>query len=194
MSPANCMGRMPRYPRRMLFTEVLTTFAEFFERENIRWAIAGGLAVGAWGYKRYTDDIDFVVSGSERERVVAFAESLGYETTHASEGFSNHIHPAEDFGHVDVIYLYDRTETELFAAATKRVVLPALTALVISPEHIAMMKAAAIRDRPARSYGDARDVEYLLTLPTIDRERVRAYFERMGLLTIFNAIDHQRKR
>jgi hypothetical protein len=162
----------------MLFTEVLTTFAEFFERENIRWAIAGGLAVGAWGYKRYTDDIDFVVSGSERERVVAFAESLGYETTHASE----------------VIYLYDRTETELFAAATKRVVLPALTALVISPEHIAMMKAAAIRDRPARSYGDARDVEYLLTLPTIDRERVRAYFERMGLLTIFNAIDHQRKR
>ena len=178
----------------MKFTEVLTEFAEFFEREKIPWAIAGGLAVGAWGYQRYTDDIDFVVSGSERERVVAFAESLGYETTHASEGFSNHIHPAADLGHVDVIYLYDRTETELFAAATERVVLPGLAALVISPEHIAMMKAAAIRDRPARSYGDARDVEYLLTLPTIDREKVRAYFERMGLLTIFDAIDHQRNR
>jgi len=143
----------------MQFTEVLTTFAEFFEREKIRWAIAGVLAVGAWGYQRYTDDIDFVVSGSERERVVAFAESLGYETTYASEGFSNHIHTVADWGHVDMLYLYDRTETELFAAATSRVVLPGLTAPVITPEHIAMMKAAAIRDRPERSFGDARDVE-----------------------------------
>jgi hypothetical protein len=178
----------------MQFTEVLTTFAEFFEREKIRWAIAGGLAVGAWGYQRYTDDIDLVASGSERERVVAFAESLGYETTHASEGFSNHIHSVEDLGHIDMLYLYDRTETELFAAATKRVVLPGLTAPVISAEHIAMMKAAAIKSRPERSFGDARDVEFLLTLPTIDREKVRAYFERVGLLRIFNAIDHQRKR
>src|SRR5882757_7609750 len=176
----------------MQFTEVLKTFANFFEREEIPWAIAGGLAVAAWGYQRATNDIDFVVPGTERGRVVACAESLGYETTYASEGFSNHIHPVEDFGHVDMLYLYDRTATELFAAATKRVVLPGLTAPVISAEHIGMMKAAAMKSRPARSFGDARDVEYLLTLPTTDREAIRNYFDRMGLLRIFNAIDPQR--
>src|SRR3954470_20224454 len=128
MSPANCMGSEPRYPRQMQFETVLRTFGDFFEREQIPWAIAGGLAVAAWGYQRATHDIDFVVSGSEQLRVVAFAESLGYETTYASEGFSNHIHPVDDFGHVDLLYLYGRTAAELFEAATKRVVVGGVSA------------------------------------------------------------------
>jgi predicted nucleotidyltransferase len=181
----------PRYPQVMRFSEVLTTFAEFLDREQIPWAIAGGLAVAAWGYQRATHDIDFVIAGADRERVTAFAESLGYETTYASEGFSNHIHPSEDFGHVDLLYVYGPTATEMFAAATKRVIVGTVTAPVISAEHLAMMKAAAIKDHPERSFGDARDVEYLLTLADIDREAIRDYFERLDLLKIFNAIDHE---
>jgi len=177
----------------MRFSEVLTTFAEFFERERIPWAIAGGLGVGAWGYQRATGDIDFVVPGSERDKAIAFAESLGYETRYASQGFSNHDHPSEDFGHVDLLYVHGSTAEEMFAAATKRVVVGTVAAPVISAEHIAMMKGAAIKNNPARSYGDAADIEYLLTLPGIDREKIRNYFERLGLLKIFDAIDHTRK-
>jgi hypothetical protein len=43
----------------MQFDAVLRTFAEFFERGKIPWAIAGGLAVAAWGYQRATQDNRF---------------------------------------------------------------------------------------------------------------------------------------
>jgi hypothetical protein len=176
----------------MQFTEVLTTFAEFFEREKIRWAIAGGLAVAAWGYERGTQDMDFVISGDDRKKVTAFAESLGYETVYASDSFSHHLHHTEAFGRVDAIYVNGRTADDMFANATMRVTAGSVLAPVISAEHIAMMKAFAIKAIPTRLRADSRDIEFLLTLPGIDREAVRNYFARFGLLEIFDDIDSAR--
>jgi hypothetical protein len=178
----------------MQFTKVLTTFADFFERERIRWAIAGGVAIAAWGYERGTQDMDFVVSGEDRERVTSFAESIGYETVHTSESFSNHVHPTEALGRVDAIYVNGRTAEDMFAAATMRVAASNVVAPVISAEHLAMMKAFAIKNNPTRRYSDARDIEFLLTLPGIDREAVRNYFARFGLLELFDDIDSARHR
>jgi hypothetical protein len=192
MSPANCKGRMPRYPRPMKFTEVLTTFAEFFEREKIRWAIAGGVAVAAWGYERGTQDMDFVISGDDRMKVTTFAESLGYETVYASDSFSHHLHPTEAFGRVDAIYLNGRTADDVFAKATMRVAAGKLLAPIVSAEHIAMMKAFAIKNDRSRLRADARDIEFLLTLPGINRDEVRNYFARFGLLELFDDIDSAR--
>jgi hypothetical protein len=173
----------------MQFSEVLAMFAGFFERERIPWAVAGGLAVAAWGYQRATQDIDFVISGAAREKVTAFAESIGYETIHASESFSHHVHPTEDFGRVDALYVYGRTAEDMFASATRRVAAGKIAVPVVSAEHIAMMKAFAIKANPTRRRSDARDVEFLLTLPGIDREAIRNYFARFGLLELFDDID-----
>jgi hypothetical protein len=173
----------------MQFDAVLRMFGDFFERERIRWALAGGLAVAAWGYQRNTHDIDFVISGADREKVVAFAESAGYETIHSSEAFSHHVHSTEDFGRVDALYVYGQTALEMFASATKRIAAGKVSVPVISPEHIAMMKAFAIKANPTRRKGDARDVEFLLTIPGINREAIRNYFARFGLLEFFDDID-----
>jgi hypothetical protein len=178
----------------MQFDAVLRTFAEFFEREKIPWAIAGGLAVAAWGYQRATQDIDFLIDGSDRGRIMAFAESLGYETIHASEAFSHHIHPSEAFGRVDALYVYGRTAEDMFAAATRRLAAGKVTTPVISAEHIAMMKAFAIKNNPSRRLSDSRDVEFLLTLPDINREAVRNYFARFGLLEVFDDIERKGNR
>lgn len=173
----------------MQFDAVLRMFGDFFEREHIQWAVAGGLAVAAWGYQRTTHDIDFVVSGVSREKVTAFAESAGYETIHSSEGFSHHVHPIEDFGRVDALYVYGQTAEEMFASATKRLAAGKVSVPVISAEHIAMMKAFAIKANPTRKRGDARDVQFLLSLPGINREAIRNYFARFGLLEFFDDID-----
>lgn len=71
---------------RMQFAEVLRTFAGFFEKEGIRYAVAGGLAVQAWGNSRPTHDVDFVIDGTMQSVAIRFAESLGYETAFVSEG------------------------------------------------------------------------------------------------------------
>jgi hypothetical protein len=51
------------------------------------------------------------------------------------------------------------------------------------------MKVQAIKNAPRRVSIDVPDIEYLLTLPGVDRRLVRDYFERAGLLRIFDVIE-----
>jgi hypothetical protein len=71
----------------------------------------------AWGHARTTNDVDFAIDLSNAQRVQAFAESLGYETLHASSGFSNHRHPSLAFGNVDFIYVAGDTAEQVFDGA-----------------------------------------------------------------------------
>jgi hypothetical protein len=171
----------------MQFDEVLRTFAHFFEAEGIRYALAGGNAILAWGHNRPTHDADFAVDGLHRTRVISHAESLGYRTTFASAGFSNHHHIDDALGHVDCLYVYGDTADALFAAAeirtTMGVALP-----VLRPEHLIAMKVNAMKHSPMRVLIDAPDIAYLLTLPGIDRNRIREYFSQHGLLKIYDEL------
>ncbi|HEX6099405.1 MAG TPA: hypothetical protein VF432_24025 [Thermoanaerobaculia bacterium] len=45
----------------MKFDEVLRRFSAFFEAEGIRYALAGGNAMLAWGHQRLTNDVDFAM-------------------------------------------------------------------------------------------------------------------------------------
>jgi hypothetical protein len=177
---------------RMRFDEVLRTFSEFFEREGIRYSLAGGLALLAWGHARTTNDVDFVVELANAQRVQTFAESLGYETTHASSGFSNHRHPDGGFGAVDFIYVTGTTADQVFDGATRRpavgVDLP-----VTRPEHLIAMKVLAMKNRAMRVLVDAPDIGFLLSLPGVDRAKVRDYFQQHGLLKIYDALENERR-
>lgn len=131
----------------MQFNEVLRTFAEFFEREGIRYALAGGNAVLAWGHDRLTHDADFVVEGRHSRHVIAYAESLGYRTTFVSAAFSNHHHTDDTLGHVDLLYVYGETAEAMFAAAEIRQTV-GISPPVLRPEHIIAMKVHAMKNRP----------------------------------------------
>jgi hypothetical protein len=178
----------------MQFDEVLRTFSDFFQRESIRYAVAGGLAIHAWGRSRTTQDIDFAVDGRWQRRVIAFAESIGYATLHISEGYSNHEHPQETFGRVDLLYLYGTTADRVFEAAAHRMVAGTTEVPVPKPEHLIAMKVQAIKNAPRRVSIDVPDIEYLLTLPGIDRPTIRDYFEQAGLLRIFDVLEKEAGR
>ena len=175
----------------MQFDEVLRTFARFFEEEGIRYAIAGGLAVHAWGRSRTTHDIDFVVDGSVQSRVIGFSESIGYRTLHVSAGYSNHEHREETFGRVDFMYVYGDTAERVFADASQRLIAGQAEAPVPKPEHLIAMKVQAIKNAPKRVSIDVPDIEFLLRLPGVDRSRVRDYFDRAGLLRIYDVIERE---
>ena len=175
----------------MRFDEVLRTFAAFFSREGIRYAVAGGLAIHAWGRSRTTRDIDFVVEGAAQDRIIAFAENLGYRTLYVSGGYSNHEHPNQDFGIVDFMYVYGDTAERVFAEATHRIVAGDAGAPVPKPEHLIAMKVQAIKNAPRRVPIDVPDIAYLLSLPGVDRAKVRDYFDRAGLLRIYDVLDKE---
>ncbi|HYC60938.1 MAG TPA: nucleotidyl transferase AbiEii/AbiGii toxin family protein [Thermoanaerobaculia bacterium] len=178
----------------MQFEEVLRTFTEWFEREGIRFAIAGGLAIHAWGRSRTTQDIDFAIDGTARDRAIAFAESIGYVTLYVSDGYSNHEHPDQAFGRVDLMYLYGSTADRVFNDAARRLVAGDSEAPVPKPEHLIAMKVQAMKNAPRRVSIDVPDIEYLLTLPGIDRAAVRDYFQRAGLLRILDVIEKDARR
>jgi hypothetical protein len=173
---------------RMQFDVVLRTFSELFAREGIRYAVIGGLAMQAWGSSRFTKDADLVVDAANRDRVIAWMESLGYETLHVSMGYSNHTHTSEHFGRVDFMYASGDTAERIFAAATEKPVIGDCVLPVASAEHLAMMKAIAMKNAPRRALYEGEDVRHLLKLPGVDRAAIRDYYARQGLLELFDAI------
>ncbi|HEY4715963.1 MAG TPA: nucleotidyltransferase [bacterium] len=65
----------------LFFIESLKHLKSIFEKRNIDYAILGGLAAGAWGRSRATDDIDLVVFISEKdlEEIVRNLKDNGFE-------------------------------------------------------------------------------------------------------------------
>lgn len=176
----------------MKFDEVLRTFSAFFEKEGIRYALAGGTALLAWGHQRLTHDVDFAIDGVRRDQAVAYAEALGYETTFAGEGYSNHHHPNTDFGHVDFLYLYGSTADALFGATSRRNTL-GVDLPVLRPEHLIAMKVHAMKSRPMRVLIDAPDIAFLMGIAGVDRQKVREYFSQQGLLKIYDELEKERR-
>lgn len=87
----------------MKFREVFQLLAERFEREHIDYALVGVFALKAYGYVRATQDVDFIVRTEAQDKVVAYVESLGYETLHQPPDFSNHIRALSNLGRTDPI-------------------------------------------------------------------------------------------
>jgi len=176
----------------MQFDEVLRTWRDFFEREHIRYAVIGGLAMQAWGRSRFTNDADIAVERRARERVIDHAESLGYETIHVSEGYSNHLHSKERFGRIDFMYVDTRTADQIFQRAVEKPIANDVAMVVAAPEHLAMMKIIAIKNNPPRAAYEAEDIRLLINLPGVDTDSVRDYFDQHGMLEMWNAIKRAR--
>ncbi len=165
----------------MDFRKVLDTITRFLDERGVRYALAGAFALSAYGLSRATQDIDFVVDLGCQPDLIAFLESLGYETLHRSEGYSNHLHSLPGLGRVDFIYVAEPTASRLFERATV-VALFGRTIRVPRPEHLAAMKILAMKNDPTRTFQEMADLQHILGLPGVDVNEIRAHFQRHELL------------
>ncbi|HMB52089.1 MAG TPA: hypothetical protein VKU40_02150 [Thermoanaerobaculia bacterium] len=165
----------------MDFRRVAETVAEFFTARELPFAVVGGVALHAYGLSRTTYDLDLLTSSEAQAEVVAFLESLGYETLYRSAGFSNHNHPRQEWGRVDVVYVEGDTLQQMFAGVERKPAM-GLDLPVPRAEHLAAMKLHALRNDPDRAAQDFADLRYLIHLPEVDQEEVKGYFARQGML------------
>jgi hypothetical protein len=163
------------------FRRVLETLMAFFERERIRFAVVGAFGLAAYGRARATADLDVATERQVQARLVAFLESLGYETLHVSEGYSNHLHRDPVLGRVDMIYVGGDTGRQLFDGCRALLHLGDRAVPVPRAEHLAAMKVHAMKNDPSRTLQELADIRFLLTLPEVDEAEVRGYFARAGL-------------
>jgi hypothetical protein len=173
----------------MDFEKVLDLISGFFDDRERPWAVVGGLAMVAYGFGRTTLDVDILASGSDQDALVGFLETQGYSTIHRSTGFSNHRSDEPERGQVDVIYVRGATEESLFAAISMKSIGPGRVIPVPSPEHLAALKAFAIRNDPMRVAGELEDIRFLLGLHGIDTEAVHDAIRRYGLEELLDRLD-----
>ena len=172
----------------MNFSRVIEAVAGFLDRENVRFALAGAFALHAYGLSRATADLDFVTEARVRERLVAFLESLGYETLYSSSGYSNHLHTNTEMGRVDLIYVEGETARRLFDSQGASLCLGGRDLRVPRAEHLAAMKVHAMKNDPGRALQEMADIRFLLQLDGVDEEEIRDYFEKAGLKDRFDEI------
>ena len=175
------------YPRRnggwiLDFARVFGRVAALLDEHGLCCAIVGGLSLHAYGRNRATFDLDIVTGGEAQPHLVAFLEGLGYETVHASPGYSNHSHPDPDWGDVDVVYVDTETLRRLLVESSRTLRLGDREVVVPRAEHLIAMKMQAIRNDPTRELQDLADIQYLLGLPETNRGVARGYFEKAGML------------
>ena len=173
----------------MDFAAVLEPIADRLERQGHPFALAGGLALAAFGIARSTLDLDLLVPAEAREDVLALMKELGYETLHASQGYSNHLHAQPGLGRVDFIYVRGDTRDKIFDGAQPAEGPGGRPVLVPRAEHLAAMKALAMKSDPERRLQDLADIERLLRLPGVDRSEVRDVFERHGMLAFWRELE-----
>ncbi len=172
----------------MDFKGVLNTLIQFLEARQTPLALIGGLSMAAYGSPRTTLDLDLAVSAEIQDELVSFLESLGYETLYRSSGYSNHQHPIETLGRVDIVYLRNSTARTLFAEVRKIPGPGGLEVPVLKPEHLAAMKIFAMKNDASRRFRELADIQFLLSLPGVDREEIRRYFTLYGLEKDFEEI------
>jgi hypothetical protein len=173
----------------MDFEGQLSSISAFLDEHGFRHALVGALALAAYGLHRTTLDLDLAVEARAQNEVVGFLESRGYETLHRSPGYSNHFHPDPTRGRVDFVYVDPQTADALFSAARSFPGPGGRAILVPRPEHLAAMKALATKNDPSRALRDLADVRFLLDLPGVDRDEIRGYFEKNGLLHLFDELE-----
>ncbi len=171
---------------------VLENLLDFFDKEEIDFALIGAFALQAYGYVRATQDIDFVVRGEGQERVVRFLELLGYETLYRSKGFSNHVHQLASLGRIDFLYVEAETAGKLFSGTKPTLIFEGLSVPVVRPEHLIALKIFAMKNDPERSFREMADIQQLLSLVEIDVDEVKGYFEKYGQLEKFYELTGRR--
>lgn len=172
----------------MDFAATLRAVGDRLEAAGHPAVLIGGHALAAHGIVRATLDLDLLVPDTAQRDVLRLMRDLGYDELHASVGYSNHQHSDPEWGRVDFVYVGEGTATKILAAARQLEGPGGVPVQVPAPEHLASMKALAIKNDPDRSRQEIADIQALLRVPGIDRDEVREFFSRHGLLSYWDEL------
>ena len=172
----------------MDFRLVLEKLLAAFEEHGVRYALMGGLALGAWGVPRGTVDIDFLVLKDDLEKIDTIMRSLGYELRYRSENVSQFLSPVKIFGEVDYLHAFRSPSLGMLKRAQVRKLFGEfLDVRFLKIEDVIGMKVQAIANNENRKAVDMADIEALLSLhgAAVDWNLIGEYFALFGFSGIF---------
>jgi hypothetical protein len=175
---------------------LLTLAAEFFDRNNIAYALTGSQASIAYGEQRFTADIDVVVKLDQR-KLAAILASFPSPEFYVSEvaatnavtngGQFNIIHP--DSGQkIDVIVPRDPAWPDDFVRRRQMLLENHVRVWFVSPEDLILRKMGFFQEGGSEKH--LRDIASMLRISgkAIDREYIDQWAAALGLEGIWTRI------
>lgn len=175
----------------MDFKLVLKELLNAFTEQNIRYALMGGFALGAWGVPRGTVDIDLLVHREDMEKVDRIMQGLGYECKYRSENVSQYISPLNIFGEVDFLHAFRTPSLGMLQRAEGRALFSDNIAIkVLKIEDLIGFKVQAIANNESRKAVDLQDIEALMEMhgKEINWPLIEEYFALFGFNELFEEL------
>ncbi len=163
-----------------------------FEEREVRYALIGGLALGLWGIRRPTENLNFLVHRDNLDEVDRIMLGLEYEPLMRSENCSRYTSPLAAFGEVDFLHAFRPASLEMLDRARQVEAFDgALTIRVVLPEDLIGLKVQALANDARRRSSDLADIEAILDVhgQTLDWEKIRAYFAIFELSSLFGELE-----
>ncbi len=169
----------------MDFRIVLSSLLPRLRARKVRYAIAGGVAVGILARPRATKDLDLLVCADDLQAAHDCVIEMGFERFQLTRSFSRYESELADLGLVD----FQHAEGRVMEAMVRRARSHAYQGVagrvrVITPEDLIGLKAVAIANNPNRRAGDYADMVSLVRAGRrrIDWTRVSSYFAQLNLM------------
>lgn len=167
----------------MDFRVALEKLLSLFERDHVRYALIGGMALGVWGVPRGTVDVDFLVHRADMERVAAIMQALGYECRYRTENVSQYVSPLKIFGEVDFLHAFRVPSLSMLERAEVRKVFDeSISVKVVKVEDLIALKVQAMANDESRRSLELSDIKSLLAMhgSTLDWDLLADYFALFG--------------
>ena len=166
----------------MDFRAVLKLVGEDFRKEEIRYALMGGFALGAAGVHRATIDLDFLVLRDDQQKVDAIMRAHGYKCVYKSGDVAQYVSKDKLFGEVDFILAHRNISCKMIERAQEKEMF-SLKVRVLRPEDIIGLKIQALANDKTRAAKEYLDIESLLNFykKKLDWAALKDYFKLFDL-------------
>lgn len=147
----------------MDFLTSISRLAAELEREGIRFALIGGLAMALRGVERATFDADFILMLEDLPRAHVILSTAGYTREFHSENVSHYFHPASALARVDILHAFRGPSLGMLQRAQRLPLAPGCALPVVQVEDLIGLKVQALVNNPDRALGDWNDIYRLVS-------------------------------
>ncbi len=162
-----------------------------FQEQSIDFAVIGGLALQQFGVTRTTNDIDFLVLISDKDKVKEVMKKLHYDLKHESIDVLNFFSKHSSFDRIDFLIAHRKYALAMLERAALREVLDgAFKIKFLKPEDQIGLKVQSSKNDPERYHQDMADIKALMKINynDLDMSLVKEYFSLFNREPEFNKL------
>jgi len=170
--------------------KVLEIISRNLNQNKIPFAVVGAIALGLYGFPRFTSDIDLITEGRLWPELDSIMEKLGYSCYQKADVFAQFESELGAMGYIDFMFVNTPDGLDIL----NRSVLVEDELLgkvpVVQPTDYIILKMMAIANNPNRSIKDKADISTFITLyrnrllpdyfEPLDMSRIYLFADRFG--------------